>query len=167
MKTGGFLTFLVGNHLLLHPVLKDNSGKVKWGLGDCNCCDCDFFTPQVTNSNFFLPLTSAVFKMELHKIFYSSHFTLLSAGMKFWPYNPCITEMKISTILTHNIRRISLCGLFHLAEGQCCGTTDRSHTYEVRADIWLYPPLASLLKHTSAEHSELATEVTLKHTHTL
>lgn len=84
--------------------------------------------------------------------------------MKFWLYNPCITEMKISTILTHNIRRISLCGLFHLAEGQCCGTTDRSHTYEVRADIWLYPPLASLLKHTSAEHSELATEVTLKHT---
>lgn len=86
--------------------------------------------------------------------------------MTFWLYNPCITEMKISTILTHNIRRISLCGLFHLAEGQCCGTTDRSHTYEVRADIWLYPPLASLLKHTSAEHSELATEVTLKHTHT-
>lgn len=48
-----FFTFLVGNHLLLHPVLKDNSGKVKWGLGDCNCCDCDFFTPQVTYSNFF------------------------------------------------------------------------------------------------------------------
>lgn len=128
-----FFTFLVGNHLLLHPVLKDNSGKVKWGLGDCNCCNCDFFTPQVTNSNFFLPLKSAVFKMELHKIFYSSHFTLLHlAGQQGWRFDciiPALLKWRYPQFWLTTFAGFHCVGCFTWQRASVAGPqTDPTHT---------------------------------------
>lgn len=128
-----FFTFLVGNHLLLHPVLKDNSGKVKWGLGDCNCCDCDFFTPQVTYSNFFLPLKSAVFKMELHKIFYSSHFTLLHlAGQQGWRFDciiPALLKWRYPQFWLTTFAGFHCVGCFTWQRASVAGPqTDPTHT---------------------------------------
>lgn len=135
MKTGFFFffTFLVGNHLLLHPVLKDNSGKVKWGLGDCNCCDGDFFTPQVTYSNFFLPLKSAVFKMELHKIFYSSHFTLLHlAGQQGWRFDciiPALLKWRYPQFWLTTFAGFHCVGCFTWQRASVAGPqTDPTHT---------------------------------------
>lgn len=83
----------------------------------------------------------------------------------FWLYNPCIIEMVISTwgpaafIGFHCVG----CCTWHRASAQR-PQTDPTHI-RVNTDIWLCPPLASLLKHTSREHNEFATEVMFTHMH--
>lgn len=174
MKTGFFFffTFLVGNHLLLHPVLKDNSGKVKWGLGDCNCCDCDFFTPQVTYSNFFLPLKSAVFKMELHKIFYSSHFTLLHlAGQQGWRFDciiPALLKWRYPQFWLTTFAGFHCVGCFTWQRASVAGPqTDPTHT---RSEQIFDSTLLWLLFWNIPQQSTVNLPLRLRlntHTHTL
>lgn len=167
-----FLTFLVRNHLLLHPVLKDNSGKVKWGLGDCNCCDCDFFTPQVTYSNFFLPLKSAVFKMELHKIFYSSHFTLLHlAGQQGWRFDciiPALLKWRYPQFWLTTFAGFHCVGCFTWQRASVAGPqTDPTHT---RSEQIFDSTLLWLLFWNIPQQSTVNLPLRLRlntHTHTL
>lgn len=174
MKTGFFVffTFLVGNHLLLHPVLKDNSGKVKWGLGDCNCCDCDFFTPQVTYSNFFLPLKSAVFKMELHKIFCSSHYTLLHlAGQQGWRFDciiPALLKWRYPQFWLTTFAGFHCVGCFTWQRASVAGPqTDPTHT---RSEQIFDSTLLWLLFWNIPQQSTVNLPLRLRlntHTHTL